>query len=492
MDVELYVYDLSGGMARQYSVALTGVYIDAIYHTAVILGGVEYFFGQGIHRKVPGSTHHGRPMEVIPMGRTDLPLELIEEYIQSLEPIYTPESYDLFVHNCNNFSQDFCMFLVGKSIPQNISSLPETFLRTPIGQMMRGQIDQSMRRMTQAPDAVSGQNVRSSTRPGIPQSHTNGVSGTQTNGVHPNRPTFINSVAKPKVATSTTQHPHSKLKLSILSRRITEPSLAKTCPPLDKLMTKLGPQADGVLRDIADYVKLREMKGSAEAPIPDLHALTWWITTNFNSVIDQFAVVDLLRISAVDPRVSSFLATKLGILKRVFAALIEQPQEIPYSLHFTSLQLGLNMFSAPVAQEATLDNGNELRDILGGLAATSLLTNNPKIRSQAALLVQNLAAIDHNQRLDGLPDILNISDIADGSIESALIQAILDERESKETLIRLLFALGLLLYHAPEETAESIRELCETMELGDALERKSGVAGEPILKEVLELLKTAD
>ncbi|KIW64775.1 hypothetical protein PV04_09685 [Phialophora macrospora] len=159
MDVQLYVYDLSRGMARQYSQMITGIQIDAIYHTAIVFNNVEYFFGQGIHRKIPGSTHHGQPMKIVEMGRTDLPVDVVEEYIESLEEIYTPESYDLFLHNCNNFSQDLAMFLVGKSIPEEIKNLPETFLRTPMGQMLRGQLDQSMRTMTQAPDAVSGENV---------------------------------------------------------------------------------------------------------------------------------------------------------------------------------------------------------------------------------------------------------------------------------------------------------------------------------------------
>src|ERR1700712_5001917 len=67
MDVQLYVYDLSQGMARKYSRMLTGVQIDAIYHTAIVFNHVEYFFGQGVHRKVPGSTHHGRPIKVVPL-----------------------------------------------------------------------------------------------------------------------------------------------------------------------------------------------------------------------------------------------------------------------------------------------------------------------------------------------------------------------------------------------------------------------------------------
>lgn len=44
------------------------------------------------------------------------------------------------------------MFLVGKSIPDHIRNLPDTFLNTPFGQMMRPQIDMALRGVTQAPD----------------------------------------------------------------------------------------------------------------------------------------------------------------------------------------------------------------------------------------------------------------------------------------------------------------------------------------------------
>lgn len=70
---------------------LTGIQIDAIYHTSLVFGNVEYFFGQGIHRTVPGKTHHGQPMEKLRMGRTELPMEVIQEYLESLAQIYTPE-----------------------------------------------------------------------------------------------------------------------------------------------------------------------------------------------------------------------------------------------------------------------------------------------------------------------------------------------------------------------------------------------------------------
>ncbi|GAQ42699.1 hypothetical protein AtubIFM61612_002175 [Aspergillus tubingensis] len=156
MDVELYVYDLSKGLARMYSLALTGTQIDAIYHTSLVLNGVEYYFGQGIQTAVPGSTHHGQPMEKLHLGKTELPMDVIEEYIQSLAEIYTPESYDLFLHNCNNFTQDLAMFALGKGIPEHIQNLPQTFLSTPFGQMMKPQIEMALRGVTQGTGAGTG------------------------------------------------------------------------------------------------------------------------------------------------------------------------------------------------------------------------------------------------------------------------------------------------------------------------------------------------
>ncbi|KAG9191375.1 desumoylating isopeptidase 1 [Alternaria panax] len=151
MEVHLYVYDLSQGLARSLSMQFLGIQIDAVYHTSIVLDGIEYYYGQGVQTCRAGTTHHGRPMEVIKLGQTALPMEVILEYLKSLKEIYTAETYDLFAHNCNNFSNDFAMFLVGKGIPDHITSLPQTVLNTPFGQMLRPQIDAAMRPITQAP-----------------------------------------------------------------------------------------------------------------------------------------------------------------------------------------------------------------------------------------------------------------------------------------------------------------------------------------------------
>ncbi|KAF2112980.1 PPPDE putative peptidase domain-containing protein [Lophiotrema nucula] len=151
MDIQLYVYDLSRGLARAMSQQFLGTQIDAVYHTSLVFDGIEYMFGQGIQTAAAGTTHHGKPMEIIPMGSTDLPMEIILEYMESLKEVYSAESYDLFLHNCNNFTNDFAMFLVGKGIPDHITSLPQTVLDTPFGQMLKPQLDAMMRPITQAP-----------------------------------------------------------------------------------------------------------------------------------------------------------------------------------------------------------------------------------------------------------------------------------------------------------------------------------------------------
>ena len=173
---------------------LLGIHIDAVYHTSLVFNKVEYFFGMGIQTCFPGSTHHGRPMEIIPMGTTHLPMETILEYLESLRDIYSPESYDLFALNCNNFTNDFGMFLVGKGIPDHITNLPKRVLDTPFGQMLKPQIDESMRSITQAPVPPSRPTPSQNSRSVVPSLSRNGTSSTETNGTPPVKPAAYGKV----------------------------------------------------------------------------------------------------------------------------------------------------------------------------------------------------------------------------------------------------------------------------------------------------------
>jgi hypothetical protein len=172
MDVHLLVYDLSGGLARQMSMGLLGFQLDAIYHTSIQLNGREYVYDGNVVAIRPGSSHLGQPMQKLHLGKTEcmcrlycllaladtlaeVPMDVIEEYLDSLREIYTVEvssthswhqildpkkfqAYDLWRHNCNNFSNDFATFLLGKGIPSHITNMPQAVLyvlQTPASQM---------------------------------------------------------------------------------------------------------------------------------------------------------------------------------------------------------------------------------------------------------------------------------------------------------------------------------------------------------------------
>ena len=58
--VQLYVYELSGGMAAAMSMSMIGKQIDGIWHTGIVVYGKEYFYGGGISWAMPGTTPFGK------------------------------------------------------------------------------------------------------------------------------------------------------------------------------------------------------------------------------------------------------------------------------------------------------------------------------------------------------------------------------------------------------------------------------------------------
>ncbi|XP_031788255.1 uncharacterized protein LOC100122591 isoform X3 [Nasonia vitripennis] len=136
--VELFVYDLTKGMAAMMSQMLIGRHLDGIWHTAVVAYGREYFFGPlGIQSVRPGGTELQEPQKVEKIGQTYLPYSVFWEYINGLGTSkFAPGTYNLFKHNCNCFTEEVSNFLVGTGIPKYILDLPEEILQTPVGQAL--------------------------------------------------------------------------------------------------------------------------------------------------------------------------------------------------------------------------------------------------------------------------------------------------------------------------------------------------------------------
>ncbi|MES1922839.1 hypothetical protein MHBO_004366, partial [Bonamia ostreae] len=152
--VYVYVYDLSNGLAKQMSPLFLGKTIEGVWHTAVVVYNREYFFGGlGISHCFPGQSMAGNPLQKLfhnwanskngiitlnkSMGETTKSEKEFEAHLTNVRPNYTSSKYDLLQHNCNNFTDEMCLFLVNKRIPAHITGLPAEVMSSPMGAVLR-------------------------------------------------------------------------------------------------------------------------------------------------------------------------------------------------------------------------------------------------------------------------------------------------------------------------------------------------------------------
>lgn len=146
--VKIRLYDISQGMARIMSPRLIGKQIDGIWHSAIEVFGSEYFFGGGICKEHPGSTPFGTPVQFFDMGVTTRTQGELEAYLLSISHRYGIGTYHLLNHNCNNFTDEVCLYLVGQNIPAHITGLPAELLSTPLGRQFEPMINSMMQMQT--------------------------------------------------------------------------------------------------------------------------------------------------------------------------------------------------------------------------------------------------------------------------------------------------------------------------------------------------------
>ena len=453
MEVDLYVYDLSQGLARQFSIQFLGTQIDAIYHTSIVFDGIEYFFGQGIQSCLAGTSHHGEPMEVRRLGKTSLPMEVIIEYLESLKTIYTAESYDLFLKNCNNFSNDFAMFLVGKEIPPHITSLPQTVLETPFGRMLQPQIDRALRPVTQAPISVQ------------PSSRT-----------ELSKAVGINS------------HPHTRLKVPKLLNATSKPVIYTKVPPLDKLVAKLDTKTQFSIVDaMVQFIKVSHGTGPQQARIPSLPNFGEWLRSSPKTLPSDklFAAYDLFRLALADQRISAFFAeeestaTILELLKHFNQLGIAAP----YNLRIVTLHMACNLFSSPLASQEICRRLPVIKELMSLIATSLQQEERENVRIAAASLSFNISVANHGARIQKGEDVLQDSE----QVEMlALVLEAFRRDESKEACKGLALTLGLLVYCAPVDG--EVLDLCRVMEAAKTVSDKEILSEDGVTTEVAKEL----
>ncbi|OAG29888.1 hypothetical protein NEDG_02125 [Nematocida displodere] len=135
--VEVWVYDITNGMAVSMLKEMVGADIKGIWHTSVVVFGKEYYFQGGIQRNSPGTTAFGRPVERLPFGETSLTEKDFEGFLQEVGYNFSNKTYDIFENNCNHFSNAAALHLVGKEVPSYIMDLPNLIKNSPAGELIK-------------------------------------------------------------------------------------------------------------------------------------------------------------------------------------------------------------------------------------------------------------------------------------------------------------------------------------------------------------------
>ena len=61
--------------------------IEAIYHTSIVVGGVEHFYGGGIQEAVPGHTPYGQPIQVLELGYISCDWQVLWTCSRFMQPL---------------------------------------------------------------------------------------------------------------------------------------------------------------------------------------------------------------------------------------------------------------------------------------------------------------------------------------------------------------------------------------------------------------------
>ena len=83
--VEVFIYDLSQGMAKTLGPSLGLPNLEGVWHTSIVVHGTEFYFGTaGIQNYVPGKTKFGQPREKRNLGNTSIDMNNLTSYLRQI------------------------------------------------------------------------------------------------------------------------------------------------------------------------------------------------------------------------------------------------------------------------------------------------------------------------------------------------------------------------------------------------------------------------
>lgn len=391
--VMLYVYDLSRGLARQFSAQFLGKHFDGIWHTAIVVFGKEYFYGGGIMVSEPMQTPFGTPVKEIDLGTTSIPQALFEEFLQGLSHRYLPENYHVLDNNCNNFTDECSQFLTGSPIPKEIRDLPAEFASTPLGAMLRPMIDNFF--SSQKQQLAQYQMFQ----PGVQNKNTQSNSNSSKFLSH-SIPILFTAANIPQV--------FGKLKQLIAELKV---SLSD-----DETMT---------LNQLENILNEREKVTVLPAIPTQAHTLLVKLLSNF-PVDKQFVLLDVFRLLVLFPSISVLYTTsQKDFINNLLEQYLHPKKEgIPVASKMMVLRLLCNLFGSKEGSNFVM------KDILESIleaTVNAVQVEDPKIRTAGASLAFNISLFLNPN--DEEPVI---------RLVSALVHALKSEKDSENEFTTLL------------------------------------------------------
>lgn len=142
-EVSIAIYDLTHGLASQFSQSILGQHLSGIYHTGLRTHSLEFFYGGGIQRTIPGQTPFGTPTRTVNVGQTTKSLTELNSFLNDIREDFSMYNYDLLDHNCNHFTERCLNFLMPddggwKRDMAEVMSVSEIVKDSPLGGLVKG------------------------------------------------------------------------------------------------------------------------------------------------------------------------------------------------------------------------------------------------------------------------------------------------------------------------------------------------------------------
>lgn len=286
-------------------------------------------------------------------------------------------------------------------------------------------------------------------------------------------------------------HPHKGLRLPSFSNPNAKPVLYAKVPPMDKLLSKMGPEVakKAEVQALKAYLEARQKDGLVDSILPEMLHLSSLVRDSVDSLsIDTlFTIVDLFRSALSDPRISGYFAEEddQKTVRSVLGLVNSKQADCPYALRLVTLQMACNFFSTPLFPEEILRK-DDLRASIIQLTSSSFLDDSHNnVRVAASSLLFNLSLANRKSRQEHKPSLEEGDEV---ELAASVVEAIGQEEKSVEALHGMLLALGNLVYCTPldGDLADLLRALDAE---GTILSKKGAFPQERLVDEVgVELL----